>query len=220
MSSQLTTLVSTFDGLNYGLWSKNMKAHLMSQGLWGYIKGNISAPNAPVTPIKPSPLDPNATAADRQQFTDDEKQYKEEYALYKVERAYYLKEAPIWNKANDMALGCILLRLTPSIQQQASMSTLAEVAWDALETLYGTPTIPTVYKDFKEAISIQLNRMAAAFQRLSNITIGSGHCLTRITIPPQLQAMIALAALPAKWEHLVQIIINGTEMDQLTFHTV
>src|SRR6266404_1959513 len=209
MSSQLTTLVSTFDGLNYGLWSKNMKAHLMSQGLWGYIKGNISAPNAPVTPIKPSPLDPNATAADRQQFTDDEKQYKEEYALYKVERAYYLKEAPIWNKANDMALGCILLRLTPSIQQQASTSMLAEVAWDALETLYGTPTIPMVYKDFKEAISIcfnpnqhhaaQLNKMAAAFQQLSNVTIGSGHRLTWITIPPQLQAMIALAVLPSKW---------------------
>src|SRR6266404_5851323 len=32
--------------------------------------------------------------------------------------------------------------------------------------------------------------------------------------------MIALAALPTKWEHLVQIIINGTEMDQLTFRTV
>src|SRR6266404_1997637 len=32
--------------------------------------------------------------------------------------------------------------------------------------------------------------------------------------------MIALAALPSKWEHLVQIIINSTEMDQLTFHTV
>ncbi len=32
--------------------------------------------------------------------------------------------------------------------------------------------------------------------------------------------MITLAALPAKWEHLVQIIINGTEMDQLTFRTV
>src|SRR6266404_1807862 len=87
-----------------------------------------------------------------------------------------------------------------------------------------------VYKDFKQAILIcfnpnqhpatQLNRMATAFQRLSNVTIGSGHHLTWITIPPQLQAMIALTALPSKWEHLVQIIINSTKMDQLTFHTV
>ncbi len=151
-----------------------MKAYLMSQGLWAYVEGTIVTPNPPTPPIKPSPLDPNASTADRQQYADDEKQYKEDTALYAIKRDHYLKEAPIWNKANDMALGCILLRLTPSIQQQASTSTLAEVAWDALETLYGTPTIPTVYKDFKEAISIcfnpnqhpaaQLNKMAAAFQ--------------------------------------------------------
>ncbi len=48
-----------------------------------------------------------------------------------------------------MALGCILLCLTPSIQQQASTSTLAEVAWDALETLYGTPTIPNGLQGFQ-----------------------------------------------------------------------
>src|SRR5882762_5915803 len=32
--------------------------------------------------------------------------------------------------------------------------------------------------------------------------------------------MVTLTALPSKWEHLVQIIINSTEMDQLTFCTV
>src|SRR6266404_563957 len=190
----------------------------------------MSAPIAPIAPLKPSPPDPNATTADRQQHADDEKAYKEDDALFVTKNATYLQNVLIWNKANDMALGSILLCLTPSIQQQASISMQAEQAWDALENQYGTPTIPMVYKDFKEAISIrfnpnqhpaaELNRMAAAFQRLSNITIGSGHRLTWISNPPQLQAMITLTVLPSKWEHLVQIIINSTEMDQLTFRTV
>src|SRR6267378_4295070 len=230
MSSQLTSLVSSFDGSNYGLWSKSMKAFLMSQGLWSYVDGSTSAPIAPIAPLKPSPLDPNATTADRQQHADDEKAYKEDSATYVTENTAFLAAMLVWNKANDMALGSILLRLAPSLQQQASNSTQAEQVWDTLENQYGTPTIPMVYKDFKEVITIrfnpnqhpaaQLNKMATAFQQLSNVTIGSGHRLTWISIPPQLQAMIALAPLPSKWEHLVQIIINGTEMDQLTFRTV
>src|SRR6266436_1124125 len=70
MSSQLTSLVSSFDGSNYGLWSKSMKAFLMSQGLWAYVDGTISAPIAPIAPLKPSSLDLNATTADRQQHAD------------------------------------------------------------------------------------------------------------------------------------------------------
>ena len=116
MSSQLTSLVSTFDRSNYGLWSKSMKAFLMSQGLWAYIDGTISTPIAPIAPLKPSPLDPNATTTDRQQHADDEKAFKEDSALYITENATYLAAELVWNKANDMALGSILLCLTPSLQ--------------------------------------------------------------------------------------------------------
>src|SRR5882757_2227901 len=44
MSSQLTTLVPVFDGSNYGIWSKAIKAFLMSQGLWGHVDGTITEP--------------------------------------------------------------------------------------------------------------------------------------------------------------------------------
>src|SRR6267378_1746919 len=47
MSSQLTTLVQTFDGSNYQLWSKAMKAWLQSQGLWGFVDGTIVCPADP-----------------------------------------------------------------------------------------------------------------------------------------------------------------------------
>ena len=49
MSSQLTTLVQTFDRLNYQLWSKVMKAWLQSQGLWGFVDGTIVHPADPAT---------------------------------------------------------------------------------------------------------------------------------------------------------------------------
>jgi len=124
----------------------------MSQGLWAYVDGTISAPIAPIAPLKPSPLDPNATTADRQQHADDEKAYKEDSALYVTENAAYLAAALVWNKANDMALGSILLRLTPSLQQQALHSTQAEQVWDTLENQYSTPTIPMVYKDSKKRL--------------------------------------------------------------------
>ncbi len=47
MSSQLTTLVQTFDGPNYQLWSKPMKAWLQSQGLWGFVDRTIARPADP-----------------------------------------------------------------------------------------------------------------------------------------------------------------------------
>ena len=48
MSSQLTLLVQTFNGSNYQLWSKAMKAWLQSQGLWGFVDGMIAHPADPV----------------------------------------------------------------------------------------------------------------------------------------------------------------------------
>ncbi len=49
ISSQLTTLVQTFDGSNYQLWSKAMKAWLQSQGLWGFVNQTIVCPVDPAT---------------------------------------------------------------------------------------------------------------------------------------------------------------------------
>ena len=46
MSSQLTSLVPVLDGANYGLWSKAMKAYLMSIALWGYVSTDIPVPAA------------------------------------------------------------------------------------------------------------------------------------------------------------------------------
>ncbi len=81
----------------------------MSQGLWAYVNETISALIALIAPLKLAPLDLNATTAEKQQYADEEKAYKEDSALYVTENATYQTAALIWNKANDMALGPILL---------------------------------------------------------------------------------------------------------------
>jgi len=80
------------------------------------------------------------------------KAYKEDSALYITENAAYLAAALVWNKANDMALGSILLRLTPSLQQQALHSTQAEQVWDTLEGQYGTPMIQWFIRTLKKQL--------------------------------------------------------------------
>src|SRR6266404_3319653 len=200
MSSQLTTLVQTFDGSNYQLWSKTMKAWLQSQGLWGFVDRTIVCP-----------VDPAAGAA-------------------AAEIAAAQAAIAAWVRSNDMAMGNLVLRLNPSIQESLGAFTAAEAVWDDLCDRYGAATIPQVYKDFKEAInirinpnahpSLQLDRMAAAFQRLSHVAIGTAPNVTHLLFPSQMQAMVALAALPFKWEHLIHIIINNYEMEALTFDVV
>ena len=47
-----------------------------------------------------------------------------------------------------MAQGCIMLHLSPSIQQNHASSDSAETLWDSLKAAYNITNVPTVYKDF------------------------------------------------------------------------
>ena len=135
MSSQLTSLTTIFDGSNYMQWAKQMQAFLMSQGLWGYTKGSIDEP------LYPTPINKDGKP---EKVTDKEK------------AKYNELHAP-WKCSQDMAQGSIMLRLTPSIQQNLAYLTTAESLWDALKDAYDISNIPTIYKDFKEVFSFRIN---------------------------------------------------------------
>jgi len=102
-----------------------------------------------------------------------------------------------WVKQNSVAIGNMVLRVKESIQQDVIDLDTAEEVWIRLKDSYGTPTSTSIYKDFKEALSLRINpnshpgpqidKMSAAFQRLS---------AAKMIIPNQVQAMILLAALP------------------------
>jgi hypothetical protein len=115
-----------------------------------------------------------------------------------------------WFEKDAMAIGHLTLRVNPSIQQELDSLPAASFTddyWTHLSTRYGTAMPSSIYKDFKETLIIRLNpgqhptqqidRMVAAFQRLTAASI---------IIPPQIQAMILLSALPQKWEMLMSIV--------------
>ena len=178
----------------------------MSQGLWGYTEGTIDEP------LYPTPVDKDGKP---EKVSDEEK------------AKYQELHAP-WKRSQDMAQGSIMLRLTPSIQQNLSYITTAESLWDALRDAYDVTNVPTVYKDFKEIFSFRINpnqhpapqfdRLSAALGRLKSTNIKGRTDV--LTLHETLQGLIALAALPHKWEHLVPIVITTNDIDEVTLAEV
>ena len=207
-TSQLAASVPIFDGSNFLAWAKPMRAFLMSQGLWGYASGDLVDTAFPFGKKKADGSYEDATP-------EEMKEYKEAHLP--------------WQRGQDMCLGHIILRLSPSIQQNFLEHENAEGLWHSLQRAYGTTNLPTVYRDFKEATSIRFNsnthpgaqfdKMAAAFARLDQVTISSTSTKP-VQIQPQLQALIALAALPSKWEMLIPIIVSGKSLEDITLYDV
>jgi hypothetical protein len=209
MSSQLATLVPVFDGTNYLVWSRAMKAYLQSQGLFGYTDGSLTIPvSIPAVAASPAvPATSSTPAID---------------AVTAVP-AYDLTPADIlsWKKSNDMAMGAIILCLSPSIQQLISQVT-AEDLWTHLNDTYDKDSLSTVYKDWKEVqniwfISTQhpgpiFEKLDPAYSRLNGVYLKG---LNTLTIQPQLQALMTLASLPKEWEEIVMIITSQTPFPDL-----
>jgi hypothetical protein len=109
-----------------------------------------------------------------------------------------------------MAIGHLMLRVNPSIQQELDSLPTASFAnnyWTHLSTCYGTATPSSVYKDFKETLNIRLNPGQHPTQQIDHMVAAFQHLTAAsIIIPPQIQAMILLSALPQKWEMLVSIV--------------
>ena len=127
-------------------------------------------------------------------------------------------DLPEWTKRDQQAMGSLLLRVTPSIQQDLQSETDSEDIWNHLRIAYGQATPTSIYKDFKEALNVRINpsqhpgpqmdRMQACFQRLTS---------NSIIIPDQIKAMMLLAAVPQKWETLVTVVMQSKTLTTLTF---
>ena len=78
-----------------------------------------------------------------------------------------------WQKSNNMAIGNITLHLSPAIQQRLNPGLNAEDLWNWVKDTYGTASIPTVYQDLKEAISVRINpnqHPGPQFDKMSVVT--------------------------------------------------
>ena len=185
-----------------------MKAYLMSQGLWPYVDGSETQPQVPNDPK----YDNAGTKITATQAKKDS---------YSAAITLWVADKKVFDKGNLQALGNIVLRSNPSIQERLTNVQFAEDAWGKLLDMYGQATPTTVYQDFKETLNIriktdqnpgsQLDRMQAAFSRLSS---------ANVRLPQPIQAMIALAALPQKWEVLVPVVTGTITLDKLEFNDV
>jgi transposase InsO family protein len=225
MSSQLTTFVQVFDGQNYGIWSKAMRAFLMAQGLWGFTDGTNTEPYPPINPIPIPPLPSTANQAESDAHDVLEAQYLLDKAAYEKESPLHPSLFAVWQKGNDMALGNLTLRLSPAIQQRLSPNFNAQETWEWIMREFGSATLPSVYRDLREAITIRINpahhpgpqfeKMEAAFGRMSSTQIGKGSSARKLHVPDVIQALIAMAAIPNKWEYLIPILCQNIEIDDL-----
>ncbi|EPQ55450.1 hypothetical protein GLOTRDRAFT_42040 [Gloeophyllum trabeum ATCC 11539] len=70
MSDNLITVVPVLDGSNWPLWSQQMKAYLMSQGLWGHCDSTITMPSPVVTTYKDGSTSEDTSARDAWRLND------------------------------------------------------------------------------------------------------------------------------------------------------
>jgi hypothetical protein len=225
MLSQLTTFVQVFDRQNYGVWSKAMHAFLMAQGLWGFTDGTNTEPYPPTDPLPIPPLAATASQAESNAHDVLKVQYKIDKAAYEKDLPLHPALFTVWQKGNDMALGNLTLCLSPAIQQRLSPNYNAQETWEWLMTEFGSASLPSVYRDLREAITLHINpahhpglqfdKLEAAFGCISNTVIGKGSYAKRIAVPDTIQALIAMAAIPQKWENFIPIICNGFKIQDL-----
>ena len=231
MSSQLTSLTTVFDGQNWQLWSQSMRAFLMSNGLWAFVNGDQQEPVAPSPPAgPPAAVAATASQAEKDACTAALTVYTSLKSQYDADLAAHPDLLKAWQKSNDMAIGNITLHLSPAIQTRLDPGKNAEDLWNWVKDTYGGASIPSVYCDLKEAISIRINpnqhpgaqfdKIQAAIQRLSAVSYTVGKITRNLALDPVVVGLIALAAVPAKWENLIPIICSSYELEDIVIGTI
>ena len=220
-----------FDGQNWQLWSQSMWAFLMSNGLWAFVNGDQQQPITPSPPAgPPAAVATTASQAEKDACTAALTVYTSLKSQYDANLAAHPDLLKAWQKSNDMAIGNITLCLSPTIQTRLDPGLNAEDLWNWVKDTFGGASIPSVYRDLKEAISIcinqnqhpgpQLDKITAAIQRLSAVSYMVGKTQRNLGLDPVVVRLIALAAIPAKWENLIPIICSNYELEDVTNSTV
>ncbi|EPQ56359.1 hypothetical protein GLOTRDRAFT_15981, partial [Gloeophyllum trabeum ATCC 11539] len=114
--------VPVLDGLNWPLWSQQMKAYLMSQGLWGHCDGTITMPDTIVPTYKDGSTSQDTSA----------------------------QEA--WRLNDTKAIGTIRLRSSPAVATLIQSKTMAKETWDELNFTYGISSLASIYNELRGTV--------------------------------------------------------------------
>jgi hypothetical protein len=190
-STNNASLVPVLDGTNYRIWVVVMKALIQSTGMWAYRMGKVF----------------------REYFPNDDTEFEKLMQIRKDEIMTSINE---FEKSDGMVLGQITLRLSPTIQQNHQHCVTFTSLWNALKVTYGKSMASTVFKDFKDCLNGRIYTNAD-LKIYFNKVFSAYACIkaTDVSIPPQLQAMIALAALPQKWEMMISVVTSDNPLKDL-----
>jgi hypothetical protein len=194
--SNNASLVPVLNGTNYRIWAVAMKALIYSTGMWVYVQGKI----------------------ERESFPKDDAEYQQ---LSSTHNAEILASITEFEKNNGMVLGQITLRLSPTIQQNHQHCLTSASLWYALQVTYGKLMASTVFKDFKDCLNGCITTNADP-QIYFDKVFGAYACMKAadVAIPPQLQVIIALAALSQRWEMLISVITGDNSLEDLILSNV
>ena len=121
-----------------------------------------------------------------------------------------------WKSSNQKALANLVLRVAPIIWVDLDALNTVDTVWNHLKLYFDVVQPTTVFKDFKDAISIRIDATKHPLPQI-NCLQASVHRLTTngVAIAEIIQAMILLSALPPKWEMLVSILCTNYKITNL-----
>src|SRR5271163_4166576 len=116
-----------------------------------------------------------------------------------------------WDVSDDMALGHLTLRMSHNIRNHVGASSAA--TWTALQTAYGAVGVSRIYGDFKALVSFKFSVSQNPQAEIERFNVHERRLAAQqVIIPNAIQAMLLLAALPAKWDHIAAIYLQGKQI--------
>ena len=113
-----------------------------------------------------------------------------------------------WDMSDDMAQGNLTLRLSHNVRNQVG-ATSADT-WDNLHTHFGTVGVSRIYGDFRALVNFKISGTQNPSAEIERFTMHQQRLVAHgVRLPDNIIGMMILAALPAKWDHVSAIYLQG-----------
>lgn len=125
-----------------------------------------------------------------------------------------------WDVYDDMAHGNIILRLSHNVRNEVGVTSAK--TWTNLATAFGSVGFSHIYGDFRTLLKFKISggqHPAAEITRFFTLL----ECLKAngVALPDNVQGMMLLNALPARWDHVSAIYLQGkSKVDEIKFMEV
>jgi len=148
MTSQIAQHIPVLTGPNYQAWQPQMESFLMASGQWLILQKE--------RPEKPEETE-GTTTKSAGKSTGDPEQIAMDTTDDLAERIEIWEEkAEKWDETTMKALGNICLCLHHSISFKFKEVMVAGTLWEQLKDSYGSPSVLSIYAEFKQAIETKI----------------------------------------------------------------